>query len=266
MRILELCTTAWPQPDMQKQIDALREAFSANTSNPFELKPSFPYGSPIAPVMQPSPPLDHKYQMPVLSRHHSHSNISQQHPYPSAPITPPMTASLDGPHDGSMGTPNGNVLTNSQNASLNDAQAAWNPTPIFEWVYFYKDDNTALIFGYRGWNAAFGEHSASMAEVSATIAQQSPPLYAPTSLGMQSHSPLPGIVQANYTMPSSIPPLPRSNTSQIPTMSSSEPSFVTSNMWRESVANTYDRAPLKRGWDQQSSLLVDPMQSKRSRW
>ena len=44
-----------------------------------------------------------------------------------------------------------------------------------------------------------------------------------------------------------------------------EPSFVTSNMWRESIANTYERGQLKRGWDQQSSFLVDPVQSKRLR-
>ena len=132
MRILETCTTAWPQPDMQKQIDALREAFSANTSKPFELKQNFSYGSPIPPAMQPSPPLDPKYQMPVLSRHQSHGNISQQLPYPSAPITPPMTAGLEEPRDGSLGPPNSNVLSNGQNASMNDGQAAWNPTPIFE--------------------------------------------------------------------------------------------------------------------------------------
>ncbi|KAJ9132995.1 Lipase regulator 1 [Pleurostoma richardsiae] len=54
MRILERCMTAWPMPDMQRQIDAVREAFSADTRKPFVLKPSFPYGSPH-PAGQPSP-------------------------------------------------------------------------------------------------------------------------------------------------------------------------------------------------------------------
>lgn len=54
MRILEKCTNSWPMPDMQQQIDALREAFSADTRKPFVLKPSFPYGSP-APQSTSSP-------------------------------------------------------------------------------------------------------------------------------------------------------------------------------------------------------------------
>lgn len=37
---------AWPMPEVQKQIDSIREAFSADTRRPFVLKPSFPYGSP----------------------------------------------------------------------------------------------------------------------------------------------------------------------------------------------------------------------------
>ncbi|KAI9047644.1 hypothetical protein LZ554_008355 [Drepanopeziza brunnea f. sp. 'monogermtubi'] len=53
MRILEKCTSSWPMPDMQQQIDSLREAFSADTRKPFVLKPSFPYGSPGAINMTP---------------------------------------------------------------------------------------------------------------------------------------------------------------------------------------------------------------------
>jgi hypothetical protein len=35
-------------PDMQRQIDALREVFSADMRKPFVLKPTFPYGNPGA--------------------------------------------------------------------------------------------------------------------------------------------------------------------------------------------------------------------------
>lgn len=129
MRILETCTTAWPQPDMQKQIDALREAFSADTSRPFELKPTFPYGSPGVPALQPSPPLDSKYQLSLLQGAPSHVNLPQQMSFQSGPITPPMTAGLDGPRDGSMGPPSGGMLSHGQQTSMAEA---WNPTPIFE--------------------------------------------------------------------------------------------------------------------------------------
>ena len=129
MRILEICTTAWPQLDMQKQIDALREAFSADTSRPFELKPSFPYGSPGVPALQPSPPMDSKYQVSLLQRAQSQSNLPQPMSFQSGPMTPPMTAGLDGPHDGPMGPPSAGMHSNGQHSSMAEA---WNPTPIFE--------------------------------------------------------------------------------------------------------------------------------------
>ena len=43
-------------PDMQRQIDSMREAFSADLRKPFVLKPSFPYGSPSPSASHPSPP------------------------------------------------------------------------------------------------------------------------------------------------------------------------------------------------------------------
>ncbi|KAF2187865.1 hypothetical protein K469DRAFT_109109 [Zopfia rhizophila CBS 207.26] len=54
MRILETCTPSWPMPEMHQQVNNLRQAFSADVSKPFELKPSFPLGSPQAPT-QSSP-------------------------------------------------------------------------------------------------------------------------------------------------------------------------------------------------------------------
>ncbi|KAG8527142.1 uncharacterized protein KY384_008571 [Bacidia gigantensis] len=247
MRILETCATAWPQQDMQKQINALRSAFSADTSKPFELKPEFPYGSPGMPTMQPSPPLESQYQhMPMLSRSTSHPQQTSQHlSVQPGPMTPPMTAGLDGPNDGSLY--GGNSLSTSHNSST-DLQAVWNPTPIIE-----------------NWNAAFGENSASMAEMSVTVSQQSPPLYHPTTLGIQNHTPMNTAMPQHYSLTPEIPPLPRSNSNQFSTNTSGDPSFVTSNMWRDTIANTYDRSALKRGWDNQSSYLDDPVQTKRAR-
>ncbi|KIW04048.1 hypothetical protein, variant [Verruconis gallopava] len=48
MRILEQVIPHWPLPEVQAQVNSLREAFSADTSKPFDLKPSFPFGSPSA--------------------------------------------------------------------------------------------------------------------------------------------------------------------------------------------------------------------------
>lgn len=49
-------------PEMQAQIDSLRLAFSADVNRPFELKPTFPYGSPSEPYHPSPPPLDSQYQ------------------------------------------------------------------------------------------------------------------------------------------------------------------------------------------------------------
>ena len=119
---------------MQKQIDALREAFSADTSRPFELKPGFPYGSPGFPALQPTPPLDPNYQISALSRHESQGQIAQRVPFQTSPITPPMTAGLEGSQDGPVATA---AVANSHpqlvhEGSMGNGQAAWNPTSIFE--------------------------------------------------------------------------------------------------------------------------------------
>lgn len=87
MRILETCSTAWPMPEIQAQIDSLRLAFSADMRRPFELKPSFPYGSPSEPY-QPSPPMDAHYH-PHLN--HLQSRMGLQ----PLPITPPISAGVE---------------------------------------------------------------------------------------------------------------------------------------------------------------------------
>lgn len=255
---------------MQKQINALREAFSVDTSRPFELKPGLLGGSPGITTM-PSPPLDTRYQMPMLSRKTSPQDIAQTMSFHGGPMTPPMTADLEAPTNGSLSSLSSGVLPTAQQNHTSNMQAAWNPAPIFEYVSpsllpFTKSQANKIL---RGWNAAFGENSASMAEVSATVSQQSPPIYHPTSLGNLNPPYLSNnnLQQQPYSIPPSIPPLPQQkNPVQMPTSSTAgEPSFVTSSMWRDSLANTWDRSGLKRGWDTQDSYFGDPVQTKRSR-
>ena len=128
MRILEHCTAAWPMPEMQTQIDALREAFSVDTSRPFELRPGFPHGSPGG-TLRPSPPRELKYQS--LSRQTSHDLPYQmQHP-----MTPPVSAGLDDGRDRSMSM---SMQVNSQQpmalptTPMSSDHMGWNPTKLFE--------------------------------------------------------------------------------------------------------------------------------------
>lgn len=74
MRILETCSPSFPMPEMQQQVNNLRQAFSADISKTFELKSSFPFGSPqVAP--QSSPLSNHGSYRP---RHLSHPSPLEQ--------------------------------------------------------------------------------------------------------------------------------------------------------------------------------------------
>lgn len=120
-------------PEMQASIDALREAFSADTNQPFRLRKNFPYGSPKA-ALGHNEPAEPKYH-PNLDPRSSHDQAAQFH-Y-SQPLTPPMTAGLDASNSGSV---NLGMLSNGhqQGLQLDDGgfdQIEWNPTRIFEYVH-----------------------------------------------------------------------------------------------------------------------------------
>ena len=137
--------TAWPMPDMQRQIDAVREAFSQDTRKPFVLKPSFPYGSPQSTKMATPPRSDALYRPNPMRAsplgHHVDTNVSVS--YTSHPITPPVSA---GPPDlkGDSSPASSQSLMmmaagqSSQAPSMQgsmplaDAHTSWNPTRIFE--------------------------------------------------------------------------------------------------------------------------------------
>jgi hypothetical protein len=153
MRILERCTTSWPMPEMQQQIDALREAFSADTRKPFVLKSTFPYGSPGAP-QQTSPSRSMQYhQQPQLSRPSSmeQQSLDQLHAhqpqvsYTSHPITPPISACSSDTKSDSPAVQSLVMMATGQRLSQQQQQqqplsnsipmvdpSTWNPSRIFE--------------------------------------------------------------------------------------------------------------------------------------
>ena len=120
--------SAWPMPDMQKQIDSVREAFSADVRKPFVLKPTFPYGSPHS-ATHPSPP-----GRPLDSQM-SHSQVS----YTNHPLTPVSVGPLDGKSESpvvqsltTMASVRGPQTSGvSQTLPLSEAPT-WNPSRIFE--------------------------------------------------------------------------------------------------------------------------------------
>jgi hypothetical protein len=159
MQLLERCTTACPMPDMQQQIDALREAFSADTRKPFDLKPSFPYGSPSS-NQSNSPPTQQYQQSTTLSPSSSidmpppqslNQYANQQHhvnvTYTSPPEHSPGSAVGMGSMDGNAQSVQGLVMIAEPQQQQQQQQqqgmptmtmadpSAWNPAKIFECVF-----------------------------------------------------------------------------------------------------------------------------------
>lgn len=92
MRILEQCSKVWPLPEIKAQIDALRVAFSADINRPFELRASFPYGSPSEQYSASPPAFEPQYnqygQQPQAPSPHRLG-------YNSHSATPPISAGAD---------------------------------------------------------------------------------------------------------------------------------------------------------------------------
>ncbi|KAK4454804.1 hypothetical protein QBC34DRAFT_445679 [Podospora aff. communis PSN243] len=236
MRILEKCMVAWPMPDMQKQIDSVREAFSADIRKPFVLKPSFPYGSPHS--SNPSPPGQRfRQEMPraglidqqVESRL-PHSQVS----YISHPISPPVSASpldshSDSPGVQSMGMmPSGQPQVSGVQHPMTLTEApAWNPTRIFD-----------------QWNTSFG-----------APVVQSPPNQVNSQDGSINVSPTAGSDPTALQSMQAAQAQLQSGPQQMPVQQyPAAQAFVTPAMWQESVASVYEGG-LKRSWGDYDSHM-----------
>ena len=136
---------AWPMPEMQMQVNQLREAFSADINRPFELKRGFPFESPSPSTggLQPSPPLDTNTQHTMLTRHESLGHQTQI-PYHATPMTPPISStglSFDDSKDSLFMPGSMQIMASSQQQNMPmqttpmSIGQEWNPTPIFAYVY-----------------------------------------------------------------------------------------------------------------------------------
>jgi hypothetical protein len=134
MRILEKCSSAWPMPEIQAQIDSLRLAFSADINRPFELKSTFPYGSPSEPY-HPSPPLGSNYHAQLDQ---APSNVQNRVCY-AYPMTPPISAGTeDSKSDSCQLQPMGMLAPHPHHSHSVDAPLVdennWDPTRIIKYV------------------------------------------------------------------------------------------------------------------------------------
>lgn len=143
MRILEQCSGAWPMPEIQAQIDSLRLAFSADINRPFELKSTFPYGSPSEPYHPSPPPFDSSHYTPPLNQ--VTDSVPSRVGYSAYPITPPMsTGTEDAKSESSQLQPLGMITphpvsNHPMEAPLVD-ESSWDPTRIIKYeVLFFPN-------------------------------------------------------------------------------------------------------------------------------
>jgi hypothetical protein len=127
--------------EMRVQIDALREAFSADTSKPFELKANFPLGSPT-PQPDDTPTMSHASYATVHTQDPANLSASQVNYNMIQPITPPISAVSEDERDSaSPANQNMGMMQNQDQSSHGSdgalqsqvqAQQQWNPTRLFE--------------------------------------------------------------------------------------------------------------------------------------
>lgn len=135
-------------PEIQAQIDSLRLAFSADTSRPFELKPTFPYGSPSEPYHPSPPPFDSSHYTPPLSQV---TGVQSRVGYTAYPISPPIsTGTEDAKSDSSQLQPLGLLTPHPvSNASSMEAplvdENSWDPTRI---IKYGSNCQTLVHLGY----------------------------------------------------------------------------------------------------------------------
>ncbi|CZS95257.1 related to Cutinase transcription factor 1 alpha [Rhynchosporium graminicola] len=240
MRILEKCTSSWPMPDMQQQIDALREAFSADIRKPFVLKPSFPYASPSGSINSTPPRSIAQYRpqgpaQQALEQQHAPQQVS----YTAHPISPPISAGGVDTKSDSPAVQSLVMMATGQRGSQPQPSTStgvpmadpstWNPSRIFD-----------------QWNTTFGTPPAQ-----STSAPPITPLRLPVS-GAQEIPTLPELQNLpNSNLNPNSHPLPPQQYS-----GAAIPSFVSPSMWQESVASVYEGG-LKRQhqWDYDESIV-----------
>lgn len=237
--------------EMKGQIDALREAFSADKDKPFQLKTSFPYSTPPA-SYQPSPPVELQYPRLQMPDHESYHQPRTQS-FPLQTMTPPISAgSRDSEFDSPLSQQTRGIGPTSSNPShpltnyppaypqpsiptVDEAQ--WNPTPIFQ-----------------QWNTAFSIPQAALAPPPSATST-SPPMNFPITT-QQSTTPIspsrsnPYLTQYAPSAGGSITSAPQQPQQQAPqTQQAGYPgTFVSSKQWQQSVASVFGPDGLKRRW------------------
>lgn len=139
MRILERCIAEWPMPEVEAQIDGLRSAFSADLNKPFDLKPSFPYGTPSETSRSPETTRHPEQQIAIKPEQQYYQQSLQQEsffptpPISAGPVTKSQASQMFHDYEGDQMARQYNHLPPTSNPTNTMAPAEqWNPTPIID--------------------------------------------------------------------------------------------------------------------------------------
>lgn len=261
MRVLEQCTSS-TQPEIQQQINALREAFSRDTSKPFELKHTLGMHSPIMDqhaLANNTVPISQSMQQPVSGQMPTHgwpmaqneispktldSSAGYMQPIGMTAATSSMpntnavafnTSSFDIPSSTSYSAQNFGQVTSSgyqqpyslERVPSNEQQTApvWDPSGIF-----------------AQWNTAFGPQPAPQ-QPSPPTAQYTQPMSSASMLRqpLPQQTVSPGMQASYYQPPAAAPPIRPQQTTPMPHAGfpASSMQTVTPNMWQDAFTSAY---------------------------
>ncbi|KAF3482040.1 putative C6 finger domain protein [Arthroderma uncinatum] len=259
MRVLEQCSSSWPMTDLQSQLAALRLAFSADINKPFELKPTFPYGSPAAQSTQPLPASEPLYHSPSYSEGPHEATPSHLSFNDSYPISPPVSAQTsakpESPATGNYGLLQPYDTTRpppTMNVPLVD-ENSWNPSRII----------TQWDLAFAGNINSNSPPSATSSSTTSTVMPDPHSLY-PSSLSTTSPASAPQY--PDYSQTTLVPLVDPNHAPQVsmPTQQYNMlPVVMGARDWQRSVASVIDPEGAKRRWDDTDDYGGE--QSKRRR-
>jgi hypothetical protein len=258
MRVLEQCTSS-TTPEIQQQIHALREAFSRDTSKPFELKLTLGMHSPVMDQHTlVNIAVSQSIQPPVVSQPSSNpgwpltNNDDPPKPVGTAPgymqhyDATSATTSMPNPNAVTFNTSSFDIPTSTAYPAQNFSHVT---NPAYQQPYSLErvpsnEQQTAPVWDPSGifsqWNTAFGPQPAPT-QPSPPAAQYSQPVATAALRGQQQQPPMPG---AGFT------PMPT----------------VTPNMWQDAFTSAYVSGHGQKRYRDESVDLTgvyDPYGAKR---
>lgn len=233
MRILEYCIPS-ASPEIQVQIITLRQAFSQDTSKPFELKPSLGLRSPTE--TKPSPSFDHnQYHIPPIhvapTWSHLQEDASSHTISPASEYGHPLDRQAHANSTVPFQQPSFNTLTHTPYGSVSTHQVSSGPNTAYSFEHPIGHENTTPTWDpsimFNQWNTAFGQPQA------APPLLHDQPVQPPTVQMIPQQytaAPQPIVSPLHHLAASSMPSLQQVG-SEMPT--------VTPVMWQEAFTNAY---------------------------